>query len=209
MTARRLVALAFCWILGCGNCGEGAAPPVAEQAPLEKDKPVAPLPAPAEKPDADVIPERGRFPKPGWSSVGVDNQSPLCVFADFEEHYNAKSIEQAEKQKLPAKHSVVMGVFAGWCVNEACDGLPSMQCSVKREGNVLIVRSRYWGYRKDGSSCEGEGVPCRPVNAGCETPELEAGVYTVQHGERSFELRIPSVLRSPCFFTDVRTPPGE
>jgi hypothetical protein len=197
------LALVSCWMLGCGHCGERAAPPAVDQAPaLKQDEPVPPLP---EKPDAG--PQKGRFPQPGWSKVALDSQLPVCVFPGYEEHHRAQFIEQVEKQKLPAKETVVFGVYAGWCVNEACDGLPSLQCSVDREGNTLKLRSRYWGYRKDGSTCE--GVPCRPVTAACETPELEPGVYTVQHGERSFELRIPSVLRSPCYFTDVRTPPGQ
>jgi hypothetical protein len=199
----RAIALVGCWILGCGNCADRAAPSAAEQAPaLKQDEPVAPLPA---TPDAGPV--KGEFPQPGWSKVDADNQLPLCVFPGYEEHYGAQFLEQVEKQKLPANHSVVIGVYAGWCVNEACDGLPSLQCSIKREGNVLTLRSHYWGYRKNGSTCE--GVPCRPVSAACETPSLEPGVYTVQHGERSFELRIPSVLRSPCYFTDVRTPPGQ
>lgn len=195
----RALALLVCGLLGCGDCDERSES-AAAAAELARDAPVVPQPV---KPKPAPAPPK--YPRPGFTAVHLDNESPLCVFSDFEQHYNAKQIDQVERQKLRADKSVVIGTFAGWCVNEGCDDRPSMQCSVTLEGNQLIVKSRYWGDRKDGATCT--NVPCRPVNAGCETPPLPAGTYTIVHGERSYELTIPSVLRSPCFGTDVHTLP--
>jgi hypothetical protein len=194
-------------MIGCGSCGgcedRSAAPAVAEHVqPLAAGAPADPPPAPVAAP---TEPASRKGLKPGFHEVELRDEVPLCVLADFEAQYNAKFIEQVEKQKLRAGRSIVIAAFAGWCVNEACDDRPSLECQVERQGNTLIVRSRYWGDRKDGARCE--NVPCRPVTAGCESPPLEAGVYTIQHGEKNFEVRVPSVLRSPCFGTDVAAPP--
>ena len=74
--------------------------------------------------------------------------------------------------------------------------MPSLQCVVKRDGNKLNVIARYIGYHKDGATCTEN---CAEVTAGCETPVLEAGKYTVQYGEEQYTLKIPSKLSSPCF----------
>jgi hypothetical protein len=191
-----------CCVVGCSDCAESeAAPaPASEQsAPLAEDKPAEPAPA------APKTPPPVPYPAPGWFKVLIRDQVPICVFTDYAAHHEAQFIEQVTKQKLSADASVVMGAFGPWCVNEACDDLPSLECAVKREGNTLVVSSRYWGTRKYGATCK--DVVCRQVTAGCQTPPLEAGVYTVQHGERSFEFRVPGVLRSPCFGTEPLAPP--
>jgi hypothetical protein len=201
--------LAFC-ALGCSTCGkhEDAPPPAAASQPLAADKPAAQAaPAKPAAPKEPTAAQKYGYPRPGWTAISVHDDVPLCLFTDYEAHFRAKFVEEVERQKLTANHSVVIGAFSGWCVNEACDDLPSLQCSVKREGNTLIVHSKYWGARKNGSTCK--DVPCRPVTAGCETPALEPGIYTVKHGEMSFEFRIPTVLREPCFGTEPRVPPEE
>lgn len=201
----RVLALVSTIGFGCGDCGGSeAVPPQPAQvaAPLQPNAPAAPAP---EAP-ATTESSQNTWPKPGWSAVTLENGVPLCLFASGQAHFDAKSIDQVGPQELRAGARVTIGAFAGWCVNETCDQRPSLQCSVDREGPTLVVRSKYWGYRKDGATCD-DG-PCRPVGAGCVTPELEAGDYTVVHGERSFEVRIPSVLDKPCFGTDQRTPPG-
>lgn len=192
-------ALAGALVLACAlwACGKRDSAKSAEAAPQP-----APLtqaqPEPAPAPKEPVIPERmAKYPKPGWSKHVVDDQGPLCVFSGFADQELTKFPAEAKKQTLKANASVVMGSFAGWCVSEKCDDLPSLQCSVRREGDTLVVHTHYWGYRKDGSSCTNE--ICRPVSAGCETPPLEAGKYTIQHGDKSYPLKIPSVLRDPCF----------
>jgi hypothetical protein len=199
----RALTLLSCWLLGCSDCNRSDGP---SAAPIESAEQPAALAQDAPEPASPRPPEPDKpWPKPGWTAISVDNDVPICVFADFAERHRAQSLEQVEPQKLRAGASVVMGAFGPWCVNEACDLRPSLQCAVARGGNTLTLRSRYWGDRKDGATCE--GVPCRPITAGCETPALESGVYTVVHGERSFDFRVPGVLSSPCFGTEPRTPP--
>jgi hypothetical protein len=194
-TSNLLVAVVLaCGLWACGKGDSGKRSEAAPQAaPLTTPEP-AKAPPPA---DPAIPPPMGKYPKPGWSKHVVDDQGPLCVFAGFADQELTKFAADAKKQTLRANASVVIGSFAGWCVSEKCDDLPSLQCSVKREGDTLLVHTHYWGYRKDGSACPNE--ICRPVSAGCETPPLEPGKYTIQHGEKSYPLKIPSVLRDPCF----------
>lgn len=200
--SRRRNALA-CAALACGllACGKSEPPANSEPAPAAAplaQEPAAPPPAtPAPAPAPEPAPSRPRYPRPGWSKVTADDQGPLCVYSGFVDQELTKFSTDAKTQKLKANTSVVFGSFGPWCVHEACDDLPSLQCSTTREGNTLLVHTHYWGYRKDGASCGTE--VCRPVTAGCETQPLEAGEYTVKHGENTFKLKIPSTLRKPCF----------
>jgi len=199
-----LRVLVACGLAGCGQCGsdqdgEGSQPVSAAEPALQRQELAAPAPATADGSTPRIpasAPARPRYPRPGWSKVTVDDTVPICVFPGFEEHFAAKFLPDVKKQKLLENAKVVIGAFGPWCINEACDDLPSLQCSVKREGNALVVKTHYWGYHKDGATCT---ETCREVTAGCESPVLEAGLYTIQHGDQSHELKIPSVLRNPCF----------
>ncbi|MFM2415568.1 MAG: hypothetical protein RL385_291, partial [Pseudomonadota bacterium] len=48
---------------------------------------------------------------------------------------------------------------------------------------------------KDDSHCTEN---CREVIAGCETPPLEAGSYTVKYAAKTYPLSIPSTPKTPC-----------
>jgi len=133
----------------------------------------------------------------GFSKVVLEDKVPICVFASMADQEPVHFLADAnKKQTLAADSSIAIGAYSPWCVNEACDDIPSLQCRVERDGNTLTVHSRYWGEHKEGSSCTEN---CRPVIAACPTPKLEAGKYTVKHGEKTFKLKIPSVLTDPCF----------
>jgi len=196
---------------GCGGSGssdQAVAPapaPLAQTAAPAPVPPAAPAPG-AEPPSAEAAPESADFlAKPGWSKITIDEQVPICVFPSFAVHHEAKFLKDVKKQPLRAHDTLVIGAFGPWCVNEACDDIPSLQCFAERSGNTITVRTHYWGLRKDGSTCKTD--VCRQVTAGCETPKLEAGTYTLQHGQKSYKLKIPSTPRSPCFGKEL-TPPG-
>lgn len=209
----RALALLTCWSLGCSDCDgpEVQRPTRADEAAaLQKAQPGVATGAEratgepgSATPSAE--PARPVHPRTGWSAVSIEDEVPLCFFAGHAERHAAEFVDQVESQELRANASVVIGAFAAWCVNEACDARPSLQCSVSRDGNTLVVRSRYWGERKDGATCE--GMICRPITASCETPALEPGRYTVAHGDERVDLRIPSLLRSPCIGTEPRPAP--
>jgi hypothetical protein len=132
-----------------------------------------------------------------WDKVKLEDEVPLCVFADLSERAKAPFLEDVRKQTLRARSRVVFGTFAPGCQNEACDAAPTLQCWADSEqANTLVVHSRLSFQHKRGSVCTKD---CRPVIAGCETELLKAGKYTVKYGRRAFSLRVPSVMRAPCF----------
>jgi hypothetical protein len=135
-------------------------------------------------------------PKAGWSEVSVQNTLPLCVFADEREREQIKAVAQVKKQVLRADRPVVFGVFAPGCINPDCEELAALQCSVERSGNMLRLQTSYRGFHKDGTTCRDQ---CREATAGCASPVLEPGEYTLEYGGTQIPLKIPSALNMPCF----------
>lgn len=135
-------------------------------------------------------------PKEGWSEVSVQNTLPLCVFADERARESVKTLVEVKKQVLRADQPAVFGVFAPACINPECNELSTLQCSVERSGNTLRLQTRYLGFHKDGTNCRDE---CRSATAGCESPVLEPGEYTLEYGGTTVPLKIPSSLNMPCF----------
>ena len=120
----------------------------------------------------------------------------MCVFANERERGAALFLEQVRKQTLRANAPVTFGVFPPSCLNTACDDVPLLQCWVEREGSTLTVHSRFASVHKDSSSCSED---CLEVDSACETPALAPGKYIVRYGDKQFELRVPSLVRTPCF----------
>jgi hypothetical protein len=131
-----------------------------------------------------------------WESIKVVNDSPLCVFSNYEERVNVSFPYQAKRQKLEAGKPLIFGVYAPECMNGLCYMPPSIQCWVEEpEKGVIKVESRFWTDHKKGSTCSDN---CQPTSGDCRTSELKPGKYTVMYGEQTYTLRIPSVLQSPC-----------
>jgi hypothetical protein len=132
-----------------------------------------------------------------WDKVKLEDEVPLCVFANHGERGKALFLQDVRQQTLRANSRVVFGTFPPGCQNEACDAAPTLQCWVdSEEPNTLVVHSRLSFEHKRDAVCIKD---CRPVVAGCETEVLKAGKYTVKYGGRVFGLRVPSVMRVPCF----------
>ena len=197
-TATRLMfVFSLTAAVGCTRKIPEPEPVPAQPAALSASTKVAPAPAPAAEPakrgpSEDFI----GYPKEGWTKLKLNDTLPLCVFENALERENAKFLDQVKPQKLKANQSVVFGAFGPYCINPECDDLPTLQCMVDREGDTLKVRARYIGYHKDGASCS-DG--CREVIAGCETPSLPPGKYTIQYGDEHYALKIPSTLRDACY----------
>jgi len=197
-------AVTFMFLLSASvSCSRKIPEPAAAPAPpaaLTADKPAEPQPAPEPEPQPEKKGPSEDFigyPKEGWTKLKLNEQTPLCVFANELERYDAKFIEQVKKKPdLKAGKPVTFGSYGPHCINKACDDLPSLQCVVKRDGNTLNVIARYIAYHKDGATCTED---CAEVTAGCNTPELEAGKYTVQYGDQQYTLKIPSKPSEPCF----------
>lgn len=206
-----VVLVLLAGLSACGkDCGCGGEAPLAAPTPaaLAPTQPPAPEPQPESTvPPMPTVPSPHPvgYPKEGWSKVVIDDQVPLCLFPDYQAHYEAKFLKDVTKQTLKANATLVVGAFGPYCINEACDDLPSLQCEAALEGDVIVVKTHYWAYHKDGSSCAGQ--TCRQVTAGCQTPELPAGKYTIKHGAKNYPLKIPATLAKPCFGSEL-TPPA-
>ncbi|MDD9966172.1 MAG: hypothetical protein OXR73_08115 [Myxococcales bacterium] len=206
---------------GCGDhgCGGGAGTPKAEVEPSAQPLPAketssgsaspspSPSPSPSKEGTQDKQPtsskkekQTQRPPRPGWNYVQFEDTVPLCALKSLDELYETDFLGGVPPQQLEANQAVHLASHAGWCVHDDCDARSSLQVTVDREGSRLVVHTRYWGERKDNSACGAKD--CRPIFASGPTPELEPGVYTIEYGDRVFELRIPSRLADPCFGTN-------
>jgi hypothetical protein len=197
-------AHAWLWVslvLGCGPaCGRSSnhdapAPQVESKALNETKAAPAPTPAPPPPPPAAEPAPRSPYDRPGWTKIELQDNVPICVFANDQERVAASFIQQVHKQNLPADKPVTFGAYAPTCMNETCDDYESLQCWIVRDADKLTVHTRYSDLHKDGTTCKEH---CRIVTAGCDTPVLQAGTYTVAHGDRTFELHIPGTLKQPC-----------
>lgn len=190
------LAISLTAALSCTRKIPEPEPVPAQPAALSNSAPAEPTPAPEPEkkrgPSEDFI----GYPKEGWTKLKLQDTLPLCVFENAIERDHAKFVDQVKKPTLKANQPVTFGAFGPYCINPQCDDLPTLQCTVDRDGNTLKVRARYIGYHKDGATCSDE---CREVMAGCDTPSLEPGKYTVQYGDQTYALKIPSTLKEPCY----------
>ncbi|HEY2736185.1 MAG TPA: hypothetical protein VGI70_19440 [Polyangiales bacterium] len=186
--------------LTCSACNR-----IPEPVPSNAEPPAqsASTPSAAAAPSNLAVPEQSvasrdgpGFPRPGWSKRVVEDGGPICAVETYAEVDRASSVDKARPQKFQAGMPIAFETYGPGCINEACVQLPTVQCVVEADGHTLVVHSRYNGYHKDGAICERD---CRPVYAGCETPILQAGKYTVHYGPTTFQLKIPGKLQDPCF----------
>lgn len=187
--APSLLSLVLVAAVGCKAKIPEPEPVASAPAAIEQPE-LSPAPAPAPEPAAPPV------ARPGWREVSRENNLPLCVFADERERAQVKALTQVKKQLFRGDRSVVFGVFAPHCIHPDCAELATLQCSVERSGNTLRLQSRYVGLHKEGASCR-DG--CREATAGCESPVLEPGEYTLEYGGTTIPLKIPSSLNMPCF----------
>ena len=81
---------------------------------------------------------------------------------------------------------------------DSCTRDRTATCSVKRDGQKLVVTSEIAWHSKDdsiGKACAGE---CTVMEASCLGPGLGAGTYTVELGTTHTEIQVPSQLAGPC-----------
>ena len=191
----RIVLLTACSLFA-GGCGKRVAEPEGRQT---RSSP-APSAASAGSAAASAAPAGPAGDAPPVDKVRIDDDVPLCVFSDYDERERAMLIENVHKVKVRAGSTVVMGAFAPGCINEACYAIPTLQCWIdSATPDGFVVHSHFSADHKRGTVCTKD---CRRVTAGCETPVLKAGTYTVKYGKRTFSLRVPSVMKDPCFKLD-------
>lgn len=197
-----IVAVAASGLFSCQSAKEGPPQPAPSLTNQAVDASSAHEAAPAAEPKkAELKPVTvetiERAPREGWSPLTLNDEVPLCFFSSYEERGKAPEVTQVKKQSLKANAVVVLGAFGPWCMNEACDEGPSLQCWIDREGDdTFVVHTRLHTEHKQDSRCTKE---CPIIAADCETPELAPGTYTFKYGSESRTVKIPSVQRTPCF----------
>jgi hypothetical protein len=190
----------FCLTAVCGLCACSSGDRAAASSVKPVEQRVVSVPDSPPKGVVDAaVPSTAASSEgaPARDKLRVEDEVPLCVFANHSERGDALFLKDVRKQTLRANSRVVFGAFAPGCLNEACDAIPTLQCWVdSEEPNTLVVHSRFSFEHKRGTVCTKD---CEAVVAGCETEVLKPGEYTVKYGARAFSLRVPSVMRSPCF----------
>jgi hypothetical protein len=179
----------------CNRIPEPAPQPVT--APAEPHSAALEQPAPPDPPaQPEVIKPRGM--QPGFSQLSLKDTLPICVFPSMAERVKAPFLKDVKPQKLVANSKVTFGVFGPGCLNEACDDRPTLQCWTEQEGpHTIVVKTRFSSFHKDGAQCTED---CMDLDTACDSQtELAPGKYTVRHGDKTYKLQIPGVVRDPCF----------
>jgi hypothetical protein len=80
------------------------------------------------------------------------------------------------------------------CLSGSCSFDEKAECTADVEGGVIRVKSSA-SYREQGTTCT---TDCRALVAKCSTAALPLGTYTVQHGDTTLALTVPSTTAPPC-----------
>lgn len=201
---------ALCFVFSCNRIPEPTPEPRSEALqqpaatppakPKEPEAPAAPT-----GPETTIDPETGkevikrRGPEPGWSPLSLHDTLPICVFPSMIEREKAPYIKDVKPQKLAANSKITFGVFGPGCLSDACDDRPMLQCWTEQEpgSNIIDVKTRFFSFHKDGAECTEN---CMDLDTACDSQfELKPGKYTVRHGDKTYKLQVPSVVKDPCF----------
>jgi hypothetical protein len=180
----------------CNRIPEPA--PAEPQSAALQQQPEAPAQAPAPEPPAEPETIKRRGPEPGWNPLSLKDTLPICVFPNMTEREKAPFLKDVKPQKLTANSKVTFGVFGPGCLSNACDDRPTLQCWTEQEGpDTIVVKTRFSSFHKEGAVCTEN---CLDLDTACESQtELKPGKYTVRHGDKSYKLQVPGVVRDPCF----------
>jgi hypothetical protein len=189
-------ALFLAAIGGCSQSGSqssaGSEPNFGSSAPsarkaLEDAASAAPAAATKEQDEQDA----------GWTRFARQNDVPLCLFARYENWYEAKfQADVKDKVSLKAGQELHFGTYAPGCAGRDCLREVTLQCWVDMDGKAITVHTRFSGLQNLANTCSEE---CQSTTAQCNTPELPAGTYTLTYGDRKQTLRIPGVVRKACW----------
>jgi len=75
------------------------------------------------------------------------------------------------------------------CLSSSCDRSISASCTINRSGASLTIHSESVVERQTKGDCT---TDCRTVSATCALESLEAGEYTVVHGENEGSVQLPA-----------------
>jgi hypothetical protein len=186
---------------GCNRIPEPAA---LEPQSAALQQPAAPAqPAPTSQPEPGAAapsaeePIKQREPEPGWSPLSLKDTLPICVFPNMVERVKAPFLQDVKPQKLAANSKLTFGVFGPGCLSDACDQRATLQCWTEQEGDTIVVKTRFSSFHKDGAECTEN---CLDLDTACDTQiALKPGKHTLRHGDKTYTLQVPGLVRDPCF----------
>lgn len=127
-------------------------------------------------------------------TIVLSDQGVLCVYGAAPSLTAAPWLEP-ELLALDEGLPLVVSVALDECLSSSCDLERSAECSVARDGQTLTVSSRLAYRPNDAPACT---MDCGRLTAVCESEALEAGSYTVELGNQSHALAVPSTLGRSC-----------
>ena len=136
----------------------------------------------------------------GWTWFSRRDDVPLCAFSSYREYERASFLKDVKRTaQLRSNAILVFGTYGPGCASRDCIRVPTLQCWTELEGRTITVHTRYSGQHRAEAVCKSN---CEAVHAACETPELEAGGYTLKYGDRTRSLKVPGALRPSCVLDD-------
>jgi hypothetical protein len=167
----------------------------AEPRPAALDR--ADAPAPPEPKPAQPETFKQREPEPGFNLISHKDTLPICVFPSMTERVKAPYLKDVKPQKLAANSKVTFGVYGPWCLNEACDDRPTLQCWTEQDGDTIVVKTRFSSFHNDAVQCTDN---CMDLDTSCDSQlELAPGKHSIRHGDKTYTVKVPGTLKDPCF----------
>lgn len=109
--------------------------------------------------------------------VAFENEGTVCMHV-------AEDPQDFSERDIPSL-SVTLPV----CLSSSCSENPQASCEVSVDGTTITLTSSasYLDTSTAGGACTDD---CGQLQANCELPELEAGEYTVTHGDETFTMEV-------------------
>jgi len=81
-------------------------------------------------------------------------------------------------------------VVAQVCLSSSCDRAPEGTCTATLDGTTITVESTFtWETNTSAQECT---TDCGRIEATCQVGPLAAGDYTVEHGDETWTITVPT-----------------
>jgi hypothetical protein len=124
--------------------------------------------------------------------VSLTNAGTLCVGTPSIDFDAGKAFSEVRPdQGVPI-------IVRSACLADSCVTDRQASCSIKREGDRLIVTSAHsWTGPQEIGKCAGNNA-CTPIDARCTSEPLPEGKYTFVLGKQAYPVTVPSRVESGC-----------
>ena len=121
-----------------------------------------------------------------------DDEGQICFGeSSFPEMSDAQAPEEGE--------AIELTVIFNSCLSSSCSEFHETSCAIERDGTTITVNSQgsYTDTTPPDGACTAD---CGSLSATCQGPELEAGTYTIEHGDETWEFDVPPGDDDPACF---------